>query len=166
VADDQQRDAIALRTALGEPPGDIAASINRTPTWVRAMLATPEMQQRVRLVLTRIEDSAARARLKLLFAAPDLIDSELAIARDTSHRDQGPMLRYLTDKLWPQRTIIEQRTEHRLDAELSEPLTKLLEELHTKLRSADERPLRLVEGDAALPHREITPRSGTNGDAG
>jgi hypothetical protein len=151
-----QRDALALRIALGEPPGDVAASLSRTPAWVRAQLATPDMQQRVRAVLTRIEDSAARARLKLLFAAPDLIDAELSIARDTSHREQGAMLRYLTDKLWPQRTIIEQRTEHRLDADLAEPLTKLLTDLHDKLRAGDERPLRIVEGDAALPHREIS----------
>lgn len=155
MATEQQKDAIALRIALGEAPGEIAAGLGHAQSWIRNLLGAPDMQGKVRAVQQRIEDSAARARLKLLFAAPQLIDSELSIANDSSHRDQGNMLRYLTDKLWPQRTIIEQRTEHRLDADLTGPLVETLNTIVAKMRAADSNPPRLLEGDAALPHREI-----------
>lgn len=165
MASEQLKHVVALEMATAGSVADLARAHGYTYGGMRNLVASDEVQTLIRQRTQEIEARAVIARTKLLHQAPKLYDTAIAIASNDTHKDQPNMVRYLLDKLWPSKQVVEQTTTHTFDDDLSRETIRAIENLNRRLEAADPHPDNpprpLLEGDAALS-RPLGP-DGANG---
>lgn len=159
---DMRLEAIALAAAAGEKCADLARKYDYTYSGMQALLKRPDMQDRIKVAHTQIQESVVIAQTRLALSLPDLVERELKVALPVSMDESVTPVsqkarHFLIERVMPVTSRIEQTTVHEVNGALASVATEVRDLLvglnnaaATRRRNILDSP-HVLEGEKAIP---------------